>query len=344
MPPETGPRRPPGAASGPRAPLRPRSSSRSCGRSSTATAPASSRARGIEPPQCAIVASISARSTSASGVPTSRLDRMVRGRLRHRRAGTGSAATALACRRRRDLRRAERRSPPAASTPSTSGPSWSTTMLRTTLSSCRTFPGHGRVVRIARTSGSKPAKLLPSSAAIGDEARLGDRDDVLGPRPQRRHVDRHDVQPVEEVLAEAPRPHLLGRIAVGRADDAHVDRDRPRRADRLDRRGLQEAQELGLQRQVHLADLVEEQRPAVRHRRRPRLVRERAGEGALADGRIPPTRAGRAGSRRSSAARRASSPAPTTAWIARAQTSLPVPLSPVMNTVAVERPIERTIR
>ena len=33
-----------------------------------------------------------------------------------------------------------------------------------------------------------------------------------------------------------------------------------------------------------------------------------------------------------------------TAWIARAQTSLPVPLSPVMNTVAVERPIARTIR
>ena len=33
-----------------------------------------------------------------------------------------------------------------------------------------------------------------------------------------------------------------------------------------------------------------------------------------------------------------------TAWIARAQTSLPVPLSPVMKTVAVERPIARTIR
>ncbi len=32
------------------------------------------------------------------------------------------------------------------------------------------------------------------------------------------------------------------------------------------------------------------------------------------------------------------------AWIARAQTSLPVPLSPVMNTVAVERPIARTMR
>ena len=32
------------------------------------------------------------------------------------------------------------------------------------------------------------------------------------------------------------------------------------------------------------------------------------------------------------------------AWIARAQTSLPVPLSPVMKTVAVERPIARTMR
>ena len=32
------------------------------------------------------------------------------------------------------------------------------------------------------------------------------------------------------------------------------------------------------------------------------------------------------------------------AWIARAQTSLPVPLSPLMKTVAVERPIARTMR
>jgi len=32
------------------------------------------------------------------------------------------------------------------------------------------------------------------------------------------------------------------------------------------------------------------------------------------------------------------------AWIARAQTSLPVPLSPVMNTVAVDRPMARIIR
>ena len=33
-----------------------------------------------------------------------------------------------------------------------------------------------------------------------------------------------------------------------------------------------------------------------------------------------------------------------TAWMARAQTSLPVPLSPVMKTVAVERPMARTMR
>ena len=63
------------------------------------------------------------------------------------------------------------------------------------------------------------------------------------------------------------RKLLLGdqrlQVLVGRADDAHVDRDLLAAADALDHAVLQEAQQLRLQRQRHVADLVEEQRAAV---------------------------------------------------------------------------------
>ena len=95
--------------------------------------------------------------------------------------------------------------------------------------------------------------------------------------------------------------------------------------------------------EIHLADLVEEERAAVGDRRGARLVGERAGEGALqwpksSDSSRSRGIAAQLSGTKGFAAR------VDMAWIARAQTSLPVPLSPVMNTVAVERPIERTIR
>ena len=52
-------------------------------------------------------------------------------------------------------------------------------------------------------------------------------------------------------------------IAVGRRDDAHVDLDGLGRADAADLALLQHAQELHLHLRADLADLVEEQRPAL---------------------------------------------------------------------------------
>ena len=50
--------------------------------------------------------------------------------------------------------------------------------------------------------------------------------DVLAARAQRRHVDRHHVEPVEQVLAEPARGDLVLERLVGRGDDAHVHPDR----------------------------------------------------------------------------------------------------------------------
>ena len=67
------------------------------------------------------------------------------------------------------------------------------------------------------------------------------------------------------------RNRLLGderlQVLVGGAHDAHVDRNFLAPADALDDAVLQEAQQLGLQRQRHVADLVEEQRAAARRSR-----------------------------------------------------------------------------
>ena len=71
------------------------------------------------------------------------------------------------------------------------------------------------------------------------------------------------------------------QVAVGRGDDAHVDLQRRRAADALEALLLERAQDLGLQRQRQVADLVEEQRAAMRQLELARLARDRAGERAL---------------------------------------------------------------
>ena len=68
---------------------------------------------------------------------------------------------------------------------------------------------------------------------------------------------------------------------MGRADDAHVDRDLLAAADALDHALLQEAQQLGLQRHRQVADLVEEERAAVGRLDLAQGLLGRAGERAL---------------------------------------------------------------
>ena len=98
---------------------------------------------------------------------------------------------------------------------------------------------------------------------------------VLAPLAQRRNPHRHDVQPVIEVLAEAPGGDFLGKVARRRRQHPDIDLDRPLPADPVIALVGQHAQDLGLGGQRHVGDLVEED--ACRH---------------------APARAGRAGRRR----------------------------------------------
>ena len=61
-----------------------------------------------------------------------------------------------------------------------------------------------------------------------------------------------------------PRFDRLAEVLVRRGEDAHVDVDHVLAADARDLAGLQRAQHLGLRDEIHVADLVEEERAAVR--------------------------------------------------------------------------------
>ena len=77
------------------------------------------------------------------------------------------------------------------------------------------------------------------------------------------HADRHDRQPVIEILAEFSGGDLGLDIAAGRGDDAHVDRDLGAAADALEGLIDQHAQNLVLRLARHVGDFVDEQRAAM---------------------------------------------------------------------------------
>ena len=92
---------------------------------------------------------------------------------------------------------------------------------------------------------------------------LDEQRDVVGAVVQRRQVQPHDAEPVEQVLAEPAGADLVLEVAVGRRDDPDVDLLRLRAADAADLALLERAQQLRLEIERQLAELVEEQRAAV---------------------------------------------------------------------------------
>ena len=103
---------------------------------------------------------------------------------------------------------------------------------------------------------------------------------VAGALTERREADRDDVESVEEILAERALRDQLLQIAVRRCDEADVDAHRLDPADALELALLERAKELHLHLDGDLADLVEEQRAAVRELEASGLARDRARERA----------------------------------------------------------------
>ncbi|MNX27781.1 hypothetical protein D3C86_578740 [compost metagenome] len=81
--------------------------------------------------------------------------------------------------------------------------------------------------------------------------------DVLAALGQRRHADRHNVQPVEQVLAEPPLGDLDLQVARGRGDDADIDLNVLFAPDTAEALLDQHAQDAALAFARHVADVVQ---------------------------------------------------------------------------------------
>ena len=161
------------------------------------------------------------------------------------------------------------------------GPRDSAAARSTTLRSSRTLPGQ-RVADAAPPS--RPGDhdiVMPRRAATSRRkwfasAGMSSRRSRSGGSSTWTTVSRK-----YEILAERAAVDLFAQVAVGRRDHADVDLVRAVAADALDLALLEHAQQLGLQRDVELADLVEEDRAAVGLLEAADVLRDGAGERAL---------------------------------------------------------------
>ena len=86
---------------------------------------------------------------------------------------------------------------------------------------------------------------------------------IVGPFAERRDAHFDDVDPIQQIVAEASFSDQRGQITMRGGDDPYVGRHRRRSPDRMHFLLLQDAQELSLQGRRHVADFVEEDRPAL---------------------------------------------------------------------------------
>jgi hypothetical protein len=137
--------------------------------------------------------------------------------------------------------------------------------------------GEEQPLRLGRDGGPRPAQL--GGEAV--EEVLQEERQVLAPLAQGRHPHLDDVEPVEEILAEPSRLHLLGQVAVGGRDDARRHGQVGAAADAADLTLLQRSQQLDLEDRRQLAHLVEEERARARHLEQALLLLGGAGEAPL---------------------------------------------------------------
>ena len=142
-----------------------------------------------------------------------------------------------------------------------------------------------------------------------------------------------DVQPVEQVLAEPALLHHLPQVDVGRGDDPHVDLDRLHAAQAHELALLHDAQQLGLRLERDVADLVEEDAALVGQLEEPLLRVDGAGERALDVAEEVRLEQVRRQVARVDGDERPGRRAASCVWMARATSSLPVPLSPSIRIV-----------
>ena len=126
-----------------------------------------------------------------------------------------------------------------------------------------------------------PRDVLVEARAVAADEEVDEHRQVLDALAQRRQPHRNHVEAVVEIFAERAVLDRALEVDVGRRDQPERGADRPSAADALDLALLDRAQQLGLQVELQIADLVEEQRAAVGQLELADALLQRAGERAL---------------------------------------------------------------
>ena len=125
------------------------------------------------------------------------------------------------------------------------------------------------------------ARAAVLAAKLGQKLARQQRN-VLLALAQRRHKKRNHVEAIEEIFAEVALGDLFFEILVGGGDEAHIDAQGLRAADRREQLVVEGAEHLGLGFEAHVADFVEEERSAVGALEGAALLRRSAGLRAVA--------------------------------------------------------------
>ena len=153
--------------------------------------------------------------------------------------------------------------------------------------------------------------------------------DVLAPLAETRHAQGHDIEAMEQILAQAAGGDLLTQVAAGGGDDANVHLNVRVAADPAESLIDQNPQQPALGLPRHLGDLVDVERPAVG-------PLEYADLGAVGRSRLPlrKTRCRFCPGVMPAALMTTNSPLALglAAWIRRAAVSLPAPGGPEIST------------
>ncbi len=96
---------------------------------------------------------------------------------------------------------------------------------------------------------------------------------ILAALGEARHAQRHHVEAMIEILAEAALAHVALEVTARRRDDAHVDRNLLRSAEALELLLHENAQHLALRLERHVRHFVDVERSAVRLFKRADLAR-----------------------------------------------------------------------
>ena len=141
------------------------------------------------------------------------------------------------------------------------------------LRSSRTLPGQSCACSTAIASSPMRRGARPEALRQLADEELDELGNVLAPFGEARHAQRHHVEAVIEILAEAALLHLALEVAAGGRDDAHVDRDLLRPAEAQELLLDKHPQHLALRLERHVGDFVDVKRAAVRFFQRADLAR-----------------------------------------------------------------------